>query len=232
MESNQGIKEVFINNTTKFYALNEEDYDLDNTSFCICFKDDGRYNKLVFPEWIKNLVIERYKHELDNLPNNLKYLRVHSKLNKKITKLDHLPINLEKLSLMEDMMGESNFNLDYLPENLKYLHIMGEMVECKLDNLPNNLQHLKLFLYDTDVRLESLPQNLKTLELSMKYKYTFTNLPNKLEKLILDSDYAATFTDLPGSLREVVLRNNGSFSEEIKNDVKSLLGDGVMFSYE
>ncbi len=230
MEPKQKLNNIQIHNVAQFNALKEEDYDPDNTSFIIYFTDD-KYEKLVFHEWIKNLVIEKYKYELDNLPTNLKKLLVFSSLYN-VVNLDCLPINLKELSLMEQFISGLNFNLDYLPENLEYLHILGRMKKCNLSNLPNNLDTLKLFLYDTEVNLESLPRNLKTLELDSEYKSPLTNLPDKLEKLSLSSDYEATFTDLPNSLREVVIRNDGSYSEKIKNDVISLLGDGVVFSYE
>ncbi len=210
---------IVIKNIEEYYELEKRELDYENTTIDICLSDDN-HDKITFYPWIKNLYIQNYKYELDNLPDNLYKLVVDDNTN---LSLNNLPLNLKQLFLYN-----CNCKIDNLPENLEYLHISGYEYNHSMDNLPNNLQSLVLYIAILNSKLDYLPPNLKYLKLARGYDYTLDNLPDKLEKLEISIYYNKMFNKLPKSLKEIVIskssyddnwntQNNNIISRSIKN---------------
>lgn len=101
----------------------------------------------------------RFNKPINNLPQNLIYLSLHIHFNQS---LDFLPLNLETLEIYTN---EFNKPLNNLPNSLKVLILNGYTYCHPLDNLPNNLETLQLRLDYYEYELNNLPKSLKTLEL-------------------------------------------------------------------
>lgn len=117
----------------------------------------------------------------DNLPQNLKILKLPSFLN---IELKNLPLKLEKLYIGI----KYNQNLDSLPESVKFIEFVEQMYFNKqLDNLPSQLEYLNLqFQNSYNYTISNLPNSLKILELG-EYKLKIDKLPTNLTELRIAS---------------------------------------------
>lgn len=156
---------------------------------------------------LKILVLKNTYHNdnVDNLPDQLRFLIFGYDFNKSV---DKLPSKLKYLEFGEsfdqpiDKLPESlkylilgkkfNRSVDNLPKNLKYL-ILGTNFNGSVDNLPENLTYLKI---DNQLQnrfnllfkhpIDRLPMGLTHLYLCIPYyEYQINNLPNYLEELQL-----------------------------------------------
>ncbi len=83
--------------------------------------------------WLELDLTKLYEHDLHFLPPNLKELGIMCEFNRPI---DNLPNNLEKLFIHSNVFNQ---NLDNLPKNIKDLGILSCKLDydIDLDNFPN-----------------------------------------------------------------------------------------------
>jgi hypothetical protein len=118
-----------------------------------------------------------FNHALNNLPSNLKFLRVGQGRISTFTRcykynLDMLPISLEVL---------------FFPENDKhYSYVDGYNYDYSLDNLPTNLKILNIpeYIYE-GTNFNNLPDSIEILEWSEfdKYHKYITRFPKNLKEI-------------------------------------------------
>lgn len=167
------------------------------------------YDKLTFPNWIKEISIVDYQYKLDNLPEKLEYLSI---INNHNNLLDELPNNLKTLTI--GTIGGNNGsipNLDKLPDNLEKLTIHRK-IEQKLSKLPKNLKEL-VITESHKHKLENLPENLSKLFICYPYHYDLDSLPKNLKELYIKKDYQLSLDNLP-NLKKLQLFGNINYPKD------------------
>ena len=183
-------------NENEYYLLTEDDK---NKIIEIDFEDN--HEKIYFPSWIKKLMIKKYNHKLDNLPENLEKLDIMFCGNKCEIDLYDLPESLEHLQ-----MYNYKETINYLPKNIKILSLSGEYSN-NFSNIPNNLKNL--WLLNTNhiaVNLDSLPSNIENLYLK-NYDIPLYNLPNNLKRLSIECHYNHNLDNLPINLEYLYIEH-------------------------
>ncbi len=132
---NISIDLIIITSEKEFYELTE--IELDNRTVVLSFEENDNYDKLTFPDWIKDLHIIKYLYDLDNLPNNLESLTFSFYQYPK--NLDNLPIGLKYLHLPSDY----NLEINFLPTTLEVLSL-PTYYNHNLQNLPHNLKRITM----------------------------------------------------------------------------------------
>ncbi len=195
-----------------FIITNSEDIQKvppDETFIKINLNDDQP--KLEFPSWIETITFDKYHHEIDNLPINLRALRIYNC----IGQLTKVPPNLKELDL-----STYNFIIDEKINNIDTLRISCH--DLSLDNISDNI--MKLVLYNCKNKINKLPKNLEVLKLEyynfpldvissdvnelyiMNYKYSIDNLSDNIKKLSLDSlQNNTSLANLPLCLEELII---------------------------
>jgi hypothetical protein len=136
---------------------------------------------------LESFYIEYLKELIDNLPPNLKILKLPSFFNYQI---NNLPTKLEKIYLGIKF----NQSLDFLPESIKYIEFVEGMEFTKsIDNLPSQLEYLNLqFQNKCMISLSNLPNSIKYLEIG-EYELKIEKLPSELLELIIASPIKFNF---------------------------------------
>ena len=167
-------------------------------------------NKL--PSNLQNLLIIReyslsnYSYNLDNLPVELKKLKIVN-IN---LQMDNLPTNLYFL----EINGEYNKNLDNLPSSLKVLILQKYFKN--LDDLPSSLESLSI-LCDYSLPIKNLPFGLKNFVFKDDSNSNL-NLPPNIQ--------IVWFDDSNNKLRRKLLKIN---PKVCYNDINSIPIDIEIF---
>lgn len=216
--NNDEIKSFIFENGVKYITLHNLDYTVCETIInklpetveylALCCNDLDTEVDFIIPPHIKYLYICNYKANskiFTNLPENLRVLDV----NTLCTDFSNLPINLEKLRIMN-----ANDDLE---------QIVDETFTPNLELLPINLRSLHIVNYNQE--LVNLPANLEELIID-NYEFTdeITNLPFGLKKIILNCNFGTQFeiVDYPPNLEILQVRYSGSEIIELDKLTKTL----------
>lgn len=134
---------------------------------------------------IKDNTISIYNYDdeiLKNITNDIKHISIQDCVFN--SKLDNLPLHIEKLWIDTNYQDPFEHELNFLPSNLNELSIMCEYNK-PLDDLPPNLQTLFIHSSIFNQRIDNFPKKLKYLAIlsgDFSYDIDLNNFPC-LEKL-------------------------------------------------
>ncbi len=139
-----------------------------------------------------NIIREKNKIiNLDNLPINLRKLKIDNYFNKTI---NNLPDSLTELEI-----GFSfNQKIEKFPNSLKILNL-GDSFDQSLDNLPHGLEILKVG-NSFDQLLKNLPTTLISLDLGFSFNSELEHLPCSLKNLKIGINFDRNLDNLPNNL--------------------------------
>ncbi len=214
----QGNKIIF---NRKFNKPIGEDFEFLSKLNSIYFEEGSQFNQLLdnLPSNIKIIKLQdHFNQPLNNLPNNLLSLSICGKYSHP---LDNLPNSLLKLSLVK---GDYFGLVDNLPNKLDSLqiHFSDVVTDGKkyLHNLPNSLINLVL---KSDSRASNfsfcIPDSVVNLEINNNVFNCLENFPSSLKYLTI-TDFENDVVDFPEGLE--VLHLNHEFFGLIVNLPSSL----------
>ncbi len=141
-----------------------------------------------FPDNLHTLIFGQHycnnlgDFDLDNLPNNLKKIKLPRYYNKPI---DNLPDNIKFLKL-----GKYNkFTITKLPFELRVLHLRNYNQDIK--EVIKNLIYLKKINFGNEYNfpIDVYPKYLKKIKFGYKYNHPFINIPQSIKKIYISIDY-------------------------------------------
>lgn len=184
--SNDEIPDHIIELITDYYRLNIKNLPQTLVMLDIFIPtydyDDTEFDYL--PLNLESLIIRGlYNGYLDNLPINLKTLRIFtSNFNKP---LNNLPSGLEVLNIENNVYNQV---LSNLPISLKKLSILiiNYQTKCQIINCPNKIIELNISLVNIDI----IPDSVEILEISFYHladliNNIFPKISKTLKKLII-----------------------------------------------
>lgn len=129
---------------------------------------------------IITLIIGNYFNKIiNNLPPNLKYLKIGDKFNQEIKTYSS---NLKVL-----VLGNSyDKNLDNLPMGLIKL-VLGDNFNCEINNLPSTLEYLILGA-GFNKNVDFLPNSLKDIVFGFMFDKPIDNLPNSICNIVIGNN--------------------------------------------
>jgi hypothetical protein len=194
-----------------------------------------------FPSTLHTLKIGRqWRHELTNLPINLKKLSLKSRFPINVD----FPPNLEELTF--DNAEHYNILANKIPIGLKSLKIKSFLGNF-IDIFPPNLHTLKLghgfehsdpfpsSLHTLEIGnffnapVNNLPPNLHTLKFGNHFNQPINHLPVSLYSLQLGREFDYLINVLPPNLKKLYLHPNYKYINEIKCQFKHI---SIMYKNE
>ncbi len=180
------------------------------------------YRKAIFdkkldylPETLTHLELpENYFHNIDNLPQSLKYLMVYNEYN-----FDNLPFSLEKLIIKKPIIKKI---VNIMCPNLKSLTL--ETSRCEIEHIPETLEYINITNYhrkSINSRLEYYPEyfpiNLKFLSLDF---FFFRELKHKIyrfDPFVIKDSHDTDITCYHTNLKMLIL-DKCKFDQVMKHE--------------